>query len=231
MIPQRVERYSFPALKNLDAVEREADLARQQQLEAAFNNAVAAGLAEGIACGQAEAQIEACQLLEQSRREGLEQGHLAGFAEMQMAAAALREALGRFAAERAKIVSEAEAFCIDIALAIVARMVEVDGIRSEFASRSVQSALKVLAPETPVAIFLNPADHLLLAGAMNGLPARDDDAIATGCARVETGRLVVHSSIDEAFEQIRTAILETKAKRIGDRSVEPVEEDADAGNG
>ncbi len=74
-------------------MEREADLARQQQLEAAFNNAVAAGLAEGIARGQAEAQIEACQLLEQSRREGLAQGHLTGFAEMQMAAAVQREAL------------------------------------------------------------------------------------------------------------------------------------------
>jgi hypothetical protein len=48
---------------------------------------------------------------------------------------------------------------------------------------------------------------------MNGLPLQDDENLASGSARVEAGRLLVQSSIDEAFERIRTAILELKAKR------------------
>jgi hypothetical protein len=42
---------------------------------------------------------------------------------------------------------------------------------------------------------------------------RDDGNLATGSARVEAGRLLVQSSIDEAFEQIRGAVLEVKANR------------------
>jgi hypothetical protein len=52
-----------------------------------------------------------------------------------------------------------------------------------------------------------------VARAMQELPLRDDDSLASGSARVEAGRLLVQSSIEEAFEQIRTAVLELKANR------------------
>ena len=79
--------------------------------------------------------------------------------------------------------------------------------------RSVKCALKALAPENPSAIFLNPKVSKHVAVATEGLPLRDDENLSTGSARVEAGRLLVESSIDEAFEQIRTAVLELKANR------------------
>ena len=45
------------------------------------------------------------------------------------------------------------------------------------------------------------------------LPLRDDENLSNGDARVEAGRLLVQGSIDEAFEQIRNAILELKVNR------------------
>ena len=112
-----------------------------------------------------------------------------------------------------QIVAEAEAFCVDVALAIVARLVATNSARTEFVVSSVQSALKTLAPENPTAVYLHPTVRKRVARAMNGLPLNDDENLASGSARVEAGRLLVQSSIDEAFERIRSAILELKAKR------------------
>jgi flagellar biosynthesis/type III secretory pathway protein FliH len=207
------EPYAFPIMTRLDESRRAADRARAAQLEAAFNDAIAKGISEGIARGRLEAQLEAQQLLEQSRHEGLERGHADGLAEMRQAAHVLREALAEFEIQRAQIISEAEAFCVDLALAIVVRLVEADSVRTEFVLRSVKSALKALAPENPTAVFLHPNVRKHLDRAMEELPMRDDERLATGSARVEAGRLVVQSSIDEAFEQIRGAILEFKANR------------------
>jgi flagellar biosynthesis/type III secretory pathway protein FliH len=207
------EPYAFPIMTRLDDSRRAADRAREAQLEAAFNDAIAKGTADGIAQGRLEAQLEAQQLLEQSRREGLERGHADGLAEMREAASALRDALTQLEIQRAQIVSEAEAFCVDIAVEIVARLVEADSVRIEFVLRSVKSALKALAPENPTAIFLHPNVRKHLDRATRELPVRDDDRLATGSSRVEASRLLVQSSIDEAFEQIRCAVLELKANR------------------
>jgi|SRR5579872_3166523 len=205
--------YAFPLLRKLDDSQRAADRAREAQLAAAFNDAVARGIAEGIARGRDDAQVEAQQLLEQSHREGIERGHADGLAEMQQAAAALRDALARFEAQCAQTLMEAEGFCVDLALAISARLAERDDIRAEFVLRSVRSALKALAPESPTAIFVHPTDHKLLARSLDDLPVRDDDTLTPGTSRVEAGRLLVQSSIEEAFEQIRVAVLELKTKR------------------
>ncbi len=205
--------YAFPIMTKLDESQRAADRAREAQLEAALNDAITKGIAKGIAQGRLEAQIEAQQLLQQSRQEGLERGHADGLDEMRQAASALRKALAEFEVQRAQIVSEAEAFCVDLALAIVARLVEADSVRTEFVLRSVQSALKTLAPQNPTAVFLNPSVRKHLERAMEELPVRDDKNLATGAARVEAGRLLIQSSIDEAFEQIRCAVLELKANR------------------
>jgi flagellar biosynthesis/type III secretory pathway protein FliH len=209
----QAEPYAFPMLKSLDDSREAADRAREAQLEATFNDAIAKGISEGKARGRLEAQMEAQQLLEQSRREGLERGHADGLAEVRLAAKALREALGQIEAQRAQIGSEAEAFCVDLALAIVARLVEADSVRAEFVLRSVKAALKALVPDNPTEVFLHPNDHKHLDRATKELPVRDDESLPTGSARVETGRLLVQSSIDKAFEQIASAVLELKANR------------------
>jgi len=205
--------YAFPLMSKLDESLLAAESAREAQLEAARNDAIAKGVAQGIAQGRLEAQIEAQQLLQQSRQEGLERGHADGLEEMCQAAASLREALAQFDVQRAEIISEAEAFCVDLALAIVARLVETDSVRNVFVLRSVKSALKALAPENPTTVFVNPKVHQHLARAMEDLPLRDDENIAAGNARVEAGRLLVQSSLAEAFELIQSAVLEMKFNR------------------
>src|SRR5579871_903307 len=116
--------YAFPAMAKLDESQLAAERARQAQLETVLNDAIARGVAQGVAQGRLEAQTEAQVLLEQSRREGLARGHAEGLEEMHQAATALREALAEFELQRIQIASEAEGFCVDVALAIVARLVE-----------------------------------------------------------------------------------------------------------
>jgi len=205
--------YAFPIMAKLDVSQLAAADARAAQLEAALNDAIAKGIAKGIAQGRLEAQTEAEQLLQQSRQEGLERGYADGLDEMRQAAISLREALAEFEVQCAQIVSEAEAFCVDLALAIVARLVEADSVRAEFVLRSVRLAIKALAPENPTAVFLSPKVRKHLKSAMEEFPVKEDDNLASGSARVEAGRLLVQSSIEEAFEQIRCAVLELKANR------------------
>ena len=209
--------FAFPARSQLDAFEREANQARNAELEAALADAIARGYAEGLARGREEAKAEARELLENSAREGSERGHAAGLAEMHSADEALHSALGAFGLERAKVVAEAEAFCVDLALAIAGRLVEADKARAEFVHRSTQAALKALAPEAPTAVFLNPADLKCAAKAMSGLPLQEDETLAPGTSRVEAGRLLVESSIEEAFAQVRSAVIEIKSKRTGQK--------------
>jgi flagellar biosynthesis/type III secretory pathway protein FliH len=206
--------FVFPARSNLEAFARAAEQVRNAELEAVLADAIARGYAEGLARGREEAKAEAQDLFESSHREGSARGHAAGLAEMNAAAAALRSALGTFNLERATLVAEAEAFCVDLALAIVGRMIEGDKLRAEFIQRSTQAALKALAPDAPTAIFLNPADLKCAANAMNGLPLKEDATLAPGTSRVEAGRLLVESSLAEAFAQVRAAVVEIKNKRI-----------------
>ena len=205
--------YAFPMLRKLDDAQVAAQRAREAQIEAAYNDAIARGVSEGISRGRHEAQIEAQELLEQSHREGFERGHAAGLAEMHQVTAALRDALRDFELQRAQIVAEAEEFCVEVALAIVARLAETNDLRTEFVVRSVRSALSALAPSTPTAIFVHPGIQPDVARPLEDLPVRYDDALSPGGSRVEAGRLVVQSSIEEAFEQIRSAVLDLKASR------------------
>jgi flagellar biosynthesis/type III secretory pathway protein FliH len=210
--------FAFPARNNLDARECEATQARDAQLAAAFAEADARGHADGLARGREEAKTEARELLETSYQDGITRGQAAGLAEMKLAAESLGDALRNFELERANLLAEAEAFCADLALAIVARLVEADKVRAEFIHRTTQLALKVLAPEAPTAVFLNPVDCKAAAKAMRDLPLREDATLAPGTARVEAGRLLVESSLDEAFAQVRSAVLETKLKRTAKKS-------------
>ncbi len=220
--------FAFPARSNLDRFERQAEQARNARLEAALADAIARGYTEGLARGREEATCEARELLESSTREGLAQGHAAGLDQMNLAAAALRNALDAFVAERAELAAEAEAFCVDLALAIVARLVEADKTRAEFVRRSTQAALKALAPEAPTAVFLNPADLKCAGKPMKDLPLQEDETLAPGTARVEAGRLLVESSIEEAFAQVRTAVVEVKVKRTARKKPAAITEAPDA---
>jgi len=210
--------FSFPARSRLAEFERAANHARTAEIQAALSDAIARGHADGLARGREEAAAEARELLDKSRREGLERGHADGVGEMTAAAAALREALDAFQLERTRMTAEAEAFCVDLALAMVARMVEADSVRTDFVRRSVQTALKALAPETPTAIFLSPSDFKCVGAAMNDLPLHEDAALAPGSSRVEGGRLLMESSIAEAFAQVRSAVLDAKIKRTKSRT-------------
>ena len=69
---------------------------------------------------------------------------------MNSAADALRAALEAFDLDRVKVATEAEAFCVDLALAIVERIIETDKARAEFARRATKAALKALAPAAPI---------------------------------------------------------------------------------
>jgi len=210
-----VKSFAFPARSNLDLVEREARQARNAELEAAYADAVARGYGEGVARGREEAKSQAHELLENSRLEGVERGHAAGLAAMKQSAQALRDALDAFNLQRTTLIAEVENFCVELALAMVGRIIEADKARAEFVRHSTQSALKALAPEAPTAIFLNAADLKLVARAMSDLPLQEDDTLAPGTARVEAGRLLVESSLTEAFAQVRGAVIEIKQKRIG----------------
>jgi flagellar biosynthesis/type III secretory pathway protein FliH len=205
--------FAFPARNNLEAVAHEAGRAREAQLETARAEAIARGHAEGLARGREEARVEARELLESSYREGDAKGHADGLAEINLAKEALHNALDAFALERAKVVAEAESFCVDLALAIVARLVEADATRAEFVRHSIAKALQALAPEAPTAVFVNPADLKCIGSAVSDLPLHEDATLASGTSRVEAGRLLVESALDEAFNQLRTAVLETRGKR------------------
>jgi flagellar biosynthesis/type III secretory pathway protein FliH len=213
--------FAFPARNRLDVAEREAHHARNAELEAALTEGLARGFAEGLARGREAAQAEARDLLESSAREGLARGHGAGVAEMNRAADALRGALDGFNLERAQFAAEAEAFCVDLALAIVARMIEADKARAEFARRATQAALQALAPEPATAVFLSPADLNSVGKAMSGLPLQEDATLKPGTSRVEAGRLLVESSLQEAFAQVRAAVIETKTKRTSKSEGKP----------
>lgn len=226
--------FAFPARNNLDAIEREAALAREAQLEAARADAIARGSAEGLERGREEAKLEARELLESSYREGIAKGHADGLAEMNGAAEALRGALDEFSLERANVVAEAESFCVNLTLAVVARLIDADETRAEFVRRSVAKALQALAPEAPTAVFLNPSDLKCVAETMSDLPLQEDATLASGTSRVEAGRLLVESTLEEAFNQLRSAVLETKLKRVRKKSATrknsaPASETPDAG--
>ena len=227
MIPDSAKSFAFPARSRLDAFEREAEQTRNAELTGALADAIARGYAEGLARGREEAKAEARELFENSYRDGTERGHAAGLAEMTVAAEMLRQALEAFDAERANLIAEAEKFCVELALAIVARMLESDKARADFIRRSTQAALQALAPAAATAVFLNPTDLACIGKTMSELQLQADATLARGTARVEAGRLLVESSLDEAFAQVRAAVVEVKTKRTARKArtaaVEPID--------
>lgn len=203
--------YSFPSLVEVGHLYgKESSAAVVTPDQAAVAQAMTEGYEAGLVQGRAAAETAAKEAIEAARGEGLAHGRDEGLAQVRQVAQTLSEALALMDEERANLARECESFCVDLSLAIVARLVEADTVRADFVSRAIVAALKVLAPQPPSAILMNPADRLLARGALEGLPVHDDETLSPGRTRVETGRLLVEAGIEEAFAQIKSAILEVK---------------------
>jgi len=212
--------YSFPTLVEMGRLcgdESSAAAAGSDHL--AVERAVAEGYQTGLLQGRAAAEALAKEVNAEARKEGFERGRNEGLAALRPVADALSEALSALSQEQTNLVRECESFCVDLTLAIVARLIEVDTVRAEFVSRAVVAALKVLAPQPPGAIFMNPTDRAYAQPVLEGLPLQEDETLATGHTRVEAGRLVVEAGIEDALAQIESAVLNVKRGRGGVESV------------
>jgi flagellar biosynthesis/type III secretory pathway protein FliH len=209
-------RYSFPTPDELRSYrEPERLLERAAELDREKAAAARRGYEEGLAEGRAAAESELSAAREAARKEGFEAGAAEGREQAGRTAAALEQALEEIRLAREGFADEAESFAVALALAIVERMVEIDSVRADFVAAAAANAVRALAPEQPSAIHMNPADRAILQDKVSGLPVRDDPSLAPGHVRVEAGRLLVQSGIDEAFAQIKAAIMETRARRKG----------------
>lgn len=212
--------YSFPTLVEMVRVcGDESSVASPGSDRLALEQAIAEGYQTGLLQSRAAAEAAAKEVADAARREGFEQGRNEGLAGLKPVADALSEALSNLNQERANLVHECESFCVDLTLAIAARLIKVDTVRAEFVSRAVAAALKMLAPQPPSAIFINPTDRAYAQPVLQGLPLQDDETLATGHTRVEAGRLIVEAGIEEALAQIENAVLNMKRSRGGVESV------------
>ncbi|HUA35769.1 MAG TPA: FliH/SctL family protein [Candidatus Binataceae bacterium] len=208
------QSYRFPTLSEFDpAVLSLGIRSRSRADETAVADAITRGYAEGRERGETEVAAAVSSARENGFREGLASGHEEGRVEMLRTAEALGAALAEFNEQRATLSHECEQFCVDLALAIVTRIVDESPVRAEFVTREVSKALKLLAPEPATEIHLNPDDHKLAKDAFAGLPLKDDATLSPGHVRVEAGRLLVEAGIEPALEQIKSAVLEVKKQR------------------
>jgi flagellar biosynthesis/type III secretory pathway protein FliH len=212
------ERYAFPKATRLDEQLRaEPDRSNSEAAENAVRQALERGYTDGLSQGRAAAELAAKDIFEDARRQGFCAGRNEGLAQTEEAAAILRQALAQFNEWRADLVNEAETFCVDLVLAGLARLLEVNEVHTDFVKRTVQRAIKVLAPDLPQSILVNPGNFRLVASAFPTLQVRAEHSIPPGGVRIEGGRLLVDGSVQHAFEQIKSAMLETRARRVGEK--------------
>jgi flagellar biosynthesis/type III secretory pathway protein FliH len=175
--------------------------------------ALARGYEAGLVQGREAAGAALKSAAEAARQQALDEGRDAGLAELRSVVQALRAALDGNAQVRATLAEEAEAFAVELALAAVARLAAVDEVRADFIKRAIATALQTLSPQPPTEIVLNPADAAWAKAELADLPVRADETIAPGSVRIDAGRLLVESGIDQALEQIRSAVFATRARR------------------
>lgn len=206
--------YSFPPLHDLLLPPQQAHRETPATAEPpAVAEAVRRGFQEGLERGRGAAQAELTQLAAAVRAQGIEQGHGEGLAEAAEALAALKDALTQLEQEAKAQREQVEQFALEIALAAAARLIEIDRVRAEFITRLVRLAQSALAPQAPTLIRINPADQTLLGKALADLPVAPDATLAPGHAVVEAGPVFVEGGIDEAFEQIKGALLAVAPRR------------------
>jgi len=214
VIAANAKPYSFPTLVALTMPPQAAEPSPN---EIELRETLARGYADGFERGRADAAEQAKSVLEASHREGFAAGRAAARGEIERALGALKDALDKLARERDALIEEAESFCVDLSLAIVSRLLEEDSVRADFVARAVSAAVKNLAPETPRAVYINPADLALVERELEGLAVTADEHLAPGHARVDAGRLLVDGGIDEAFVQLKSTVLSVRERRLRGR--------------
>lgn len=217
---QSAKIYSFPSLRQLLSGQSEPDHVGPHVPplpDAKLEEAIRKGYEDGLIQGRIAATAELDAMRHAVREQAVEAGRAEGLAEAGDAAASLARALTQLEAERRQMAQQLETFSVDLAVAIVSRLVEVDSVRADFVARQVAMALKALAPQRPQVIYVNPADRALLGRRLADMPVQDDEALARGTVRVEAGSLFVEGGIDRAFEQLKDAVLEVRARRMRKR--------------
>ena len=210
------ERYTFPNAAQFDSLLNDepsrADIEAQDK---AFQEAMRQGYTEGFEAGRAAAEVAAKVVLQDGHRQGFAAGRDEGLIQAEEAAAALTQAFEQFCEWRAELLDEAETFCVEVALAVVARLLELNEHSAEFVTRTVQAAIRAVLPELPQAISVNPGISTLVASAFPQLEVRAENAIPPGGVRIEAGRLLVETNVQLAFEKIKASLLETRGRRKG----------------
>ncbi len=217
---QPAKVYSFPSLRQLLSGQVESHHAGPHVPplpDAKLEEAIRKGYEDGLTQGRIAAATELDAMRQTVREQALEAGRAEGLAEADDAAAAMTKALAQLEAERREMAQQIETFSVDLALAIVSRLVEVDSVRADFIARQVAVALKALAPHRPQVIYVNPGDRALLGRRIADLSVQDDEALARGTARVEASSLFVEGGIEQAFEQLKGAVLEVRARQMRKR--------------
>jgi flagellar biosynthesis/type III secretory pathway protein FliH len=210
------QRYAFPSAAQFGAtLHAEPNRAKIEAEEQALREAMQQAYADGFEQGRAAADLAAKAIFQDAHRQGFAAGREQGLLKATEAAAALRQAFEQFSEWRAELLNQAETFCVELVLTILARLLDLNEGSAEFVTRTVQQAISVLAPELPQAIFVNPANSEFVASAFPEFQVHADDSIPPGGVRIEAGRLLVDADIKQAFEQIKSALLETHVRRIG----------------
>ncbi len=208
--------FSFPSLEEFLNEQRDPcarNAPAEDRYEHEREEAIRQGYEEGLAQGRAAAEAELAAMREAARQEAADTGRAEGLAQAEAPIAALGEALARLEVQQREAAHQIESFGTELALAIVARLVEVDSVRANFIARLMAIALKQLAPERPQVIYVSSADHAPLHDLIKDLPVKEDETLAPGQARVEAGSLFVEGGIERAFAQIKTAVHEVRARR------------------
>lgn len=211
---QFAQAYPFPTLAEFhEPTPAPPEKTLSEADATAVKEAIERGYTDGLAQGRAQAAQEAKAELAAAHEQGLAAGHAEGLAQMTEAAAGLTAALKEFKTECAGLRRKCEAFCVEIALAIARRVVGDAAVRAKFVSRAVTTAIKVLAPAAPSAIYLNAADRKLIKNSLPGLTLKIDETLPPGRTRVEAGRLLVEADIEQAFRRIESAVGDVKTRR------------------
>ena len=207
--------FSFPLRAEIDPAAHEAALqaAADPLLEAARRR----GYEDGFAHGRGEAARTVAAETEAARERALQEGREAASAELETALTALRAGIDEITQLRQTLLGDAEAFAVELALAAVGRIAAIDEVRADFIKAAIAAAVKTLSPQPPIEIALNPADAARTGPAITGLPVRTDDSITPGSVRVDGGRLLVETGIEQAVESIRNAICATRTRRASAR--------------
>ena len=214
------ERYAFPNAAQFRAtLHVEANRARIEAEEQALREVMQQAYAEGFEKGRAAADLAAKAVFQDAHRQGFAAGHEQGLLQATEAAAALHKAFEQFRDWQAELLNQAETFCVELVRAIVARLLELNEGNAEFVTRTVQQAISVLAPELPQTILVNPANSEIVASAFPELQVHAEDSIPPGGVRIEAGRLLVDANVKQAFDQIKSALLETHVRRIGKKGM------------